>query len=303
MPYRFRPDGDFAAEVRQVASTQLQHAIRSLEDQPDGLHMAIHDARKKFKRLRNLLRLVAVEDKATRSAENARLRDTARSLSTVRDAAALIESMDYLASQTLNSEETAVLALARQALTERRDRLASQEGDLTDTIAAAVAQCHVSREAFSRLDLPSKPRPTARLLAKGWKRTLAKGRKALATCREEGHGEAFHDLRKAGQAYWMNLLLLRELWPSALSAKRRQAKELGEILGHEHDLTLLIDLLDHHPDLLGSGEPLSHLLAMIIRQQQELRRLGLDRADAVFADPPAREASIIAALWLEATTG
>lgn len=302
MPYRIRPDGDFASEVRQVATAQLQRAITSLEHQPDGVHEAIHDARKKFKRLRNLLRLVAIEDKQTRKTENVRLRDTARSLSTVRDATALIESMAYLAGHALNSDEKATVALAHQALTERRDRLASEEGDLTDKVSAAIMQCRASVAAFSSLELPSKPRPTARLLAKGWKKALAKGHVALATCREEGHGEAFHDLRKAVQGYWMNLLLLRELWPSAFAAKRHQAKELVDILGHEHDLTLLIEQLDHHPDLVGSGEAFAHLLAMIIRQQQELRRLGLDRAKKVFAEAPAQEAAIVAALWLEATT-
>ncbi|UJW74702.1 CHAD domain-containing protein [Rhizobium sp. SL42] len=303
MPYRIRPDGDFASEVRQVASAQLQRAITSLEHQPDGLHEAIHDARKKFKRLRNLLRLVAIEDRETRRTENARLRDTARALSTVRDATALIESMAFLADHALNAEEKATVALARQALTERRDTLASQESDLAEKVSGAILECRASLVAFASLDLPSRPRPTARLLAKGWKKTLRKGHMALATCREEGHGEAFHDLRKAVQGYWMNLLLLRELWPSAFAAKRHLAKELVDILGHEHDLTLLIDHLDHNPDLLGSGEACSHLLAMIIRQQQELRRLGLDRAGKVFAEAPGTEAAIVAALWLEATSG
>jgi hypothetical protein len=114
-------------------------------------------------------------------------------------------------------------------------------------------------------------------------------------------GEAYHDLRKAAQAYWMNLSLLRELWPSAFAAKRRDAKRLVDLLGHEHDLTVLTALLDHEPELFGNGEGQSFLLAIIIRRQQDLRREAIALAGQVFADPAKDEAGVIETLWLRAT--
>ena len=167
-------------------------------------------------------------------------------------------------------------------------------------MSAVIGECRAAIEALDDLSLPSKSGHAARLVAKGWRKGLDEAHEALETCKGEGHGEAYHDLRKAAQAYWMNLSLLRDLWPSALRAKRDEAKKLVDLLGHEHDLTVLTTLLDHEPDLFGDGEGQSFLLAIIIRRQQELRRQALALADQVFADPARDEAGIIETLWLRA---
>jgi len=302
MPYRIRPDRPLLAEVRLVARQELDKAIETLEARPDGLHEAIHAARKKFKRLRNLYRLIASSDKPFQKAENARLRDAARSLSRMRDATALIETVQHLTNHTLTEDEAETLSAAREVLALRRDEIAGTESDLEAKVAAAVADCRSGIEALEGLSLPSKTGHAARLMAKGWRKGLDEARKSLEICKGESHGEAFHDLRKAAQAYWMNLSLLRDLWPSAFDAKRADAKRLVDLLGHEHDLTVLTTLIDHEPETFGDGEGLSFLLAIIIRRQQDLRREALTLADQVFADPAKSEAGIIEALWMRAAT-
>lgn len=301
MPYRISPDAGLETEVRRIAREQLERAIAALETRPDGLHEAIHEARKGFKRVRNLYRLVGSADKTFRRQENARIRDTARSLSLVRDATALIETADHLSEHTLTDDEAETLDAARTVLVLRRDDIASSETDLEDMVRHAIDQCHAAHAALNALELPSRPGHAARLLAKGWRKALQRAAEALEFCEGQGHGEAYHDLRKAAQAYWMNLSLLRELWPSAFAAKRRDAKRLVDLLGHEHDLTVLTALLDHEPELFGDGEGQSFLLAIIIRRQQDLRREAVSLAGQVFADPAKDEADVIETLWLRAT--
>jgi CHAD domain-containing protein len=301
MPYRIRPDRPFLAEIQAVARSELEKAIEILETRPEGLHAAIHAARKKIKRLRNLYRLVANGDKAFRRRENARLRDAGRSLSRIRDATALIETVNHLSDHALSDNEVETLAAAREILTLRRDDIAKTETDLEAKVSAVVGECRTAIEALDALSLPSKSGYAARLVAKGWHKGLKKAHEALETCKGEGHGEAYHDLRKAAQAYWMNLSLLRDLWTSAFAAKRNDAKKLVELLGHEHDLTVLTSLLDHEPETFGNGEDLSFLLAIIIRRQQALRREAIALADQVFADPARDEADIIETLWLRAS--
>ena len=298
MPYRIRPDRPLLGEVRSVARRELERAIETLETRPDGLHEAIHAARKNFKRLRNLYRLVLTNDKDFRRTENARLRDAARSLSHIRDATALIETAEHLADHALTEDEAETVAAAREMLALRRDEIAEAEGDLQAKVTSVIEECRTGIDALRALSLPSKPNHAARLVAKGWRKGLEEARSALESSKGEGHGEAFHDLRKAAQAYWMNLLLLLNLWPSAFEAKRQDAKRLVDLLGHEHDLTVLTTLLDHEPDVFGNAEGLSFLLAIIIRRQQELRRDALTLADRVFADTAKDEAAIIEALWM-----
>lgn len=302
MAYRIDVRGHFDGEVKAAAAEQLSRAITALETQPDGLHEAIHEARKKLKRVRGLYRLVARDLKDFRQRENARLRDVARSLSAVRDATALIETVSYLQHHTESSEEADALRRTLVALTARRDTIASEETGLAGKAETAIQSCRAAIDALEAESFPASPRKVAKLLSKAWKKALLKTKQTLEACHQDAHAELFHDLRKGAQLYWMQLSLLRDLWPSAFSAKRALAKRLVDILGHEHDISLLVELLDDEPGVCGSGEVQSHLLGVIIRRQQALRHEALELADHVFADEPAREAKIIRALWIEAAT-
>nr|CAD6407838.1 CHAD domain-containing protein [Rhizobium sp. Q54] len=302
MAFRIRPDRPFTAEFRSVARRQLEQAVNFLEGQPNGPHEAIHDARKKFKRVRALYRLIQLDAKEFRQRENERIRDMARTLSAVRDATALVETVDYLASEATSPEEISALAFASKALIERRDRIASEETDLIRKIAAAVRTCREAIDALDELDLDDSPRKTARRLSKAWRKQLARTAADLVGCEEGGHTEAFHDLRKVTQTYWMHLSLLSDLWPSAMRAKQKEAKALVDLLGHEHDLSVLTQVVNENPDLFGDSETLARLIGAIIARQQDLRQRAIEQAKLVFADDADTEAARIALLWQEAAS-
>lgn len=302
MAYRLRPSEPFTTEFGSVARQQLSKAIGYLRDQPDGPHEAIHDARKRFKRVRSLYRLIQPDAPDFRSQENARIRDIARQLSAVRDATALVETVTYLTDFAASPEERAALDRARTTLTARRDRIAEEEHDLPAKMEAAIEGCGAAIEALDTLKLSDKPRKTARHLGKAWKKQLVKAHAALAECEKHGGAEAYHELRKSGQAYWMHLSLLRDIWPSAMLAKQEKCKTLVDLLGHEHDLSVLTQLADKEPDLFGNGDTLARLLAAIINRQQALRRDALEQAHALLSETPKHEATLIALLWERAAT-
>jgi CHAD domain-containing protein len=261
----------------------------------------VHAARKRFKRLRGLYRLLEGDAKEFRRKENARIRDMAKTLSTVRDATALIETVDYLADGNLTSEEGEALAFVRAMLTARRDRISSEETDLTQKIADAVDTCHAATDALDTLDLPDSPGKSARRLRKAWAKHTRRSQTALAACVEGGDAEAFHDLRKCGQVYWMHLALLQDAWPSAMHAKHDQTKRLVDALGHEHDLSVLTQAVNESPTLFGDSDKLALLLGTIITHQQAIRTETLEMAQRVFSDDPEREADIIGMLWRDAS--
>lgn len=302
MAYRLRPSEPFTAEFCSVARQQLSRAIGYLEDQPDGQHEAIHDARKRFKRVRSLYRLVQPDVPDFRRQENARIREIARTLSSVRDATALVETVTYLAEFAASPEEKTALDAARNTLTTRRDRIAAEEHDLPAKMAAAIEGCQEAIEALKTLELSDNPPKTAKHLGKAWKKQLKKAHSALAECETQGGAENYHELRKSGQAYWMHLSLLRDIWPSAMLAKQAECKTLVDLLGHEHDLSVLTELVDEEPGLFGDGDTLARLLAAIINRQQILRRDAMEKAHALLAETPEEESALIALLWKRSAT-
>ena len=302
MPYRLRPGHSLELDVRAVAGAELAKARRLLAEQPDGPHRAIHEARRCFKRVRALYRLVAYDRQPFRSVENARLRDIARSLSQMRDASAFVETLVALTDTAMNDEERRAVDVALASLIERRDRFTDNGGDAVEKLSDAVHECDAAIEALDGLKLPHKTMPAAKRLKNGWKRSLTKAKSALDACREPHDQEAFHELRKAAQTYWRHLALVKAIWPSAISGKRDIAKQLASLLGQEHDIAMLAALLDREPELVHDDQTLSHLLGLLIRQQQSLREESLKIADRLFADPPKREARILATLWMSAAT-
>ncbi|MFS8146686.1 metal-binding protein [Rhizobium sp. R635] len=298
MAYRIRPDADFTEEFRSVATEQLEHAVTILDERPDGAHEAIHSFRKNLKRLRSLYRLVSREVPDFQAHENARLRDAARSLSAIRDAAALIGTAQYLRQTARDEEESEALGRIVTILEGRRDWMMEAERGLEERLTETTG---ILKEATTALDTASfdgSHRKNARMLAKSWRRTARKAKAALVACHGDASADDFHELRKRTYDYRLYHALLRDVWPGAMKAKRDAAKELVEDLGHIHDLAVLSELVEAEPQLFTRNDDLAHLLDAIIFRQQEDRRQALVKAEAVFADDPDEEAQRIELLWL-----
>ncbi|CUX04331.1 conserved hypothetical protein [Agrobacterium fabacearum S56] len=300
MPFRIDPNKPFDDEIRRAGLELIEEAITSLRDQPSGRHEAVHDARKRFKRLRALYRLVARAAPDFSKEENARFRDIARSLAFAREATALVETVEYLETFAASTTQGKALRSIATVLRKRRDHAIEHEAGLDEAIAAAIAGCEEARKKLKAVSLPDELKDVTRLVKNGWAKQRKRARKALADCHEQADVEHFHELRKAGQAYWMHLGLLRRLWPSAMRAKRADTKRLVDILGHEHDLSVLAAFADREPERFGNGERLALLLDAIIQRQQALRGDGLELANEVFSESARTESRIVGLLWRRA---
>lgn len=301
MSYRIRPDRALDDEVHKAAAHQLGKAMAALTDRPQGLHEAVHAARKNIKRVRALYRLVAPVAREFQRRENDRLRAMAQTLSGVRDATALIEISHYLQTTAASEDESHALTRVSDVLTTRRDHLAEAETDLEDKARAAVATCNEALEALKDVSFGCGRRDTARLFQKGWRKNVRKATEALSECHADAaHAESFHDLRKRSQDYWMHHMLLRDVWPAAMHAKQLEAKALVDVLGRYLDMSILSDVADREPHLFNGSDDRARLLEAIISRQQIARDEALTRARWVFADKPEREARTVKRLWLEA---
>lgn len=300
MPFRIDPNKPFDDEIRRAGLELIEEAIISLRDQPSGRHEAVHDARKRFKRLRALYRLIARAAPDFSKEENARFRDIARSLAFAREATALVETVEYLETFAASTTQGKALRSIATVLRKRRDHAIEHEAGLDEAFAAAIAGCEEARKRLKAVSLPDELKDVTRLVKTGWAKQRKRARKALADCHEQADVEHFHELRKAGQAYWMHLGLLRRLWPSATRAKRADTKRLVDILGHEHDLSVLAAFADREPERFGNGERLALLLDAIIQRQQALRGDALELANEVFSESARTESRIVGLLWRQA---
>lgn len=297
MSFRIDPAKPFSEELQRIGTELIDDAISALTEQPSGPHEAVHDARKKFKRLRALYRFTQNKAPEFRATENARFRDIARSLSAARDAAALVETLTYLQGFASSQTQEQALDSVHRMLSERRDEIVSHENDLDDRIKSAIEGCRDGRKALAKLTLPDDKKSAAKQVQQTWAKQRKKALTALSQCQDDVHDEDFHELRKSGQVYWMHLALMRKLWPSAMRAKKADAKRLVDMLGHEHDLSVLSAFADHEPNRFADTETLTALRDAIAERQQALRQESLELAERVFSERPKTESEIIGLLW------
>jgi CHAD domain-containing protein len=268
MSYRLSIAEDVGASVRGCAREQLERAVEQLEQPGDDLAEAIHDARKRLKKTRALLRLVrpALGTEAY-GYENAALRDAGRALSGARDADALVATAERLAERFVGQLPAATFGQLRDALAEPA---AGAEGTDDDGRPAALATL---REAVQRIGAWPLDDCDWDTVVAGAKRAYARGRRDFARAQEQHAApEQWHDFRKRAKDLWYHGRLLTPVWPVVLKAETEEAHRLTELLGDDHDLAVLIERLDEPAPLGLIADPdRSALRALAVEQSTELR--------------------------------
>lgn len=299
MSYRLRPGKSLEKETKRIALAHLEKAEAALRDRSGDRDEAVHDARKDFKKLRGLYRLVRAGAADFYQCENARLRDVARSLSGVRDATALVEAVDGLRRHIALEHAPEALAVVQANLAERRDRIARTGGLAESRMSEAADACRAARDAVVRLDL--KGRSDLKIIAAGWQTICRQAGRAIEASATNAAAADFHDLRKRVKYHWMHARLARDAWPSAMKLRAREAEQLGDLLGDEHNLALLSDLAEAEPAVVGSQAEREILGRLVADRRAELRAEGLLRARRLFGEPAGESARRLALLWRSAS--
>jgi CHAD domain-containing protein len=238
---RIAPHRLLAAEARRLFTADLDAIANGLSLARENRDAGLHEARKSIKKARALLKLLRFADTEFYAAENARLRDLARSLAHARDAAALVEAVERL--RLTYPDRAKALGLLKVLLEERRDRRVIEDGALDILIEQGLQNAAQIRREVDRWRLPGEPEAAASILADGVRDNLARAMRALERASGRAENEDFHDLRKTVKAHWTQLGLLRDFWPKRVKTRRARLEALGESLGEHNDLAALAALL------------------------------------------------------------
>ncbi len=279
--YRLDPAEPGAEGIKRVLAGQLDGAIELLsEDGAAGSAEAIHDARKALKRGRAALRLSRqLLGRSRYRQANHSLRDAGRTLSDLRDAQVLLETLDGLT--TTNG-----FGPLREALIARVEPGgdgAQPRGDAARAALPALeeARCRVESWALDGAGPPAR-------LGEGFERIYRRGRRALRVARRDPSVENLHELRKRSKDLWHSAQLLRELSPTRADVVARRAHRLSDLLGEDHDLAILHEHAHSETALLEPSE--QELLERLIkRRRKQLRRQALSCAARLYRRKPRKQ--------------
>ncbi len=245
MPYRLKRKESIAAGFRRIAREEARKALdASTGDGP--VDERIHDARTRCKKLRGLLRLIRPHFGGFYRRENAFLRDAARSLSIARDAAVVQKAFGDLARRD---------RLQGKVFEAVRAALPTTAGPAGDDAARLTAFAESMRPFLSRLNEFEFDADGFRAIADGLTETYRDGRRAMSKALDGGADAERHGWRKQVKYHWHHVRLLRNVWQPLMEARGEELSRLGDLLGDDHDLAVLSQIIDEASALEpGDGE-------------------------------------------------
>lgn len=280
--FQFDLDVSLTRAFRRVVASEVDGAVESLSlVVASGDPSAVHDVRKRTKKVRAALRLVggAVPRGELRDAHR-RVAEAAKVLGARRDAhAQLLALVALLGDRQAEFADALAYATRRAALTPAGDGDAA--GDRVDaaqhaswlltSVASDVATWRVPNR-FSSLE-------------DGLSDAYRQGRRGLGVVRSAADPLAdtvvddLHRWRRAVKSRWYHTRLLVALAPDVLGAEGALLGELGEVLGDDHDLAGLVAAIADDPSPWGGAETAVGLGRLVADRRAFLveRALGLGR--------------------------
>ncbi len=295
MAYRIRSDEPLDEAVRRIAHEQVDRATAELNGlDADNARAAIHQSRKRLKKLRGLVRLVRPALGKDYRPANSAFRDAARELSPYRDAHALAATFDAVIAADPQRLPVGGLTSVWSELVRRADE---------STRSLSQGSVEVQR-AVELLDGASRTIDTWPLDGADWDavsggltKTYRRGVDALVSVGEQPTPERFHELRKRAKYTWYHLRLLTDIAPPVLRPAVRRLGTLSDSLGDAHDLAVLRDMLLDDPDGFGGGPTVEAALVLLDEYRSLLERRSVTLAEWLYAERPEAFAERLGAYW------
>jgi len=281
MSYTIHAGEPFLAEVSRVADSQVQKGLRSLP-QPTDPEEAIHDIRKRCKKIRAAWRLVRDElgDQEYKK-RNRYYRDTARILSDLRDATATIETLDMLEERFGDAVYKSAFKEVRAALEDRRDQIMPSVDQQAILFEQVQKRLQKGRDKVNPITETSK---NWKAIVKSVRRTYTRGRDWQRALRKKPTAEGIHQWRKRSKYVRYQLRLLKEAWKPVINPWRKQLNDLSDYQGDHHDLHELKPVLQ---SLNGvSAESRRTLLGLIAQHQQYCFAMAMALGERLYAEKP-----------------
>jgi CHAD domain-containing protein len=283
MAYKLKRKEKIRAAIKRISREQLGKALRELRDEEMDLDEKVHQVRKRMKKMRGLLRIARGVLGDTYKRENAFFRDAARGLSSLRDAGAVLETIDKLAERfESEKKDRKLLEIARKGLVNERDELIGFGCTAGHLVAGTISALE---QALKRVEDWQLEEDGFCAMRPGLKRTYKRGRKAMEAAYSDPSPEAFHEWRKRVKYHWYHARLLSPVWPGIMENYGNTVKLVADLLGDNHDLDVLGERLDAAIPP-GDDYDQERMDELIRIRREELAHAAWKAGERIYAEKP-----------------
>jgi hypothetical protein len=280
--YEFKGRRAVAKQLTRIVAREFDKALEEIggSQRANSLE-AVHDARKRVKKIRAVVRLLRRDLEKDYRIQNRQLRTIAHQLSLLRDADATAEVMEAVRDRYPRLVTPPIFAAVRRGL------LARKRGTV-----ARVHPDHLLPRVARELRRLAKttPRRIGRVggyasIRTGMLRGYRRARKAMASVRANPEDVRFHLWRRRVKDHWYHVRLLEGLNAHA-DARARALERLETWLGDDHNLVLLRTAILTAPARFGDERTTALVLGCVTKYHTSLRGRALELGGRVFASKP-----------------
>ncbi len=272
-----------AAAVARINLELRARVIRIINDESLDSDTLVHELLKCINKMRAVLRFS--EPVMMAAAFNSRdrvLRDFAREVSGTRDSAVLVNTFDCLADHYrpfLNTEE---LLPVRQALQNRhvQSMAAFQEQHNVKQLESAFISLEM------KIDRKARDKVTNDMIRSAVRGIYVRGCKLHHLLDEDPNTENSHSLHRQAKYLWYQLRMLKERLPESMQVVVEELDELGELLGDDNDMSVLIDTLRKKPGLCCNRVQAELLCSLAETRRISLLSAALRLSARIYASEP-----------------
>ena len=256
---------------------------------------AVHEARKNFKRLRAVLRLVRnVIGEGAYQQEDTCFRDAGRRLAVLRDSAVIVETLDNVCAFYAADLPQESFASIRAKLVDWQQAISQQflqDGRMLREVTAVLQE---ARPRFAALPINQ---DGFGAFAAGLQHVYGRGRRCMDAAYAANSPELFHDWRKQVKYLWHHVELLTLVWPPVMDEVVRELHELSDYLGVAHDLVVLRHMLSEWADNFTADDDLPRLLALLAERQAALETAANPLGQRFYAERPSTFVHRLSVYW------
>ncbi len=284
MAYKLDKSYPLKKSITTVAIEEIEGCLDSLESL--NVHEAIHDIRKRLKKLRALVRLVRDElGEDNYKSINIFFRDLGRELSDLRDLTAYMETVELLRSRYGDHIYVNFFNSIIREVKKERDELEAKlraEGFFSNHLMEKLSY---ARKEMIKWPVES---DSIRIILPSIERVYKRGRKAMNNAYDNPEKEIFHEWRKRVKYLWYQTLLLQETWPEMFETLEQEIHLLADYLGDDHDLMELNDKLKLDGFNLEDGNQKELVHALVQEYSEHLRENAKTKGELIYAEKPGR---------------
>ncbi len=283
MPYSIQPAETVSDAIRRITLEQLDRAVATIENPDVPRTGAAYALRKRCKKVRAVVRLARgpLSDLGLYRPANIALRDIAAVFSGIRDADVMLATyrraltrFDQLGKK---SADMRAFGPIRARLTQRRRNLLSDDAGLD--IAALLDEAHwlllEFRLGIACWDFPEDGLHAVEL---GLRMTYGRVLRSADVAKALRSTEAMHEWRKWVKYHRNHLRLLKKLVSCTLATRIQALWQLSDLLGLEHDLAMIHNLVRSDPGF-ATIKARRRFLILVRRQRTAVQAEAMAVAD------------------------